>query len=442
MDKDQVAAALTGSGRSGTQARDDLVARGAEIVTAVVELLCAEPERVPRRVCSDVLERIGTPAIGPLLEAVAGGDATGGDAAACWGAVALSRLRLSDPADGLPLLDHPHPTVRGSGLILLRRQGEAVVRRFLGPVVAALGDPVPEIRRQATEALRGIGDEALPVLAGLRGNPAPAPRVRAGALEALAEIGGPAALGQRDREALRRLVRVKLLDEVPRPPHLCGTWYAVPTHDQAAVLDAFGLTAAEPVTLRGGACAWNHDSHAMSSGPHAGCSRVFVSPALDGWTLVFGDTAEDAHRLRNDPEGEAGPVARARCAALSARFGSAHWYGMSCGDGWTAWCVAERGEVVRHYDVYEAAEGGDDGVGAPHPAEAGLLLPHTEPDDDADDADVLAHYEAQCDATDVAARLSVDPDALGPHTVVSGTGVLALTACGLEHGHPAGALGL
>ncbi|NYV76329.1 hypothetical protein, partial [Streptomyces sp. UH6] len=62
MDKDQVAEALAGSGRSGTQARDELVARGAEVVTAVVELLCAEPERVPRHVCSDVLERIGTPA--------------------------------------------------------------------------------------------------------------------------------------------------------------------------------------------------------------------------------------------------------------------------------------------------------------------------------------------------------------------------------------------
>lgn len=45
-----------------------------------------------------------------------------------------------------------------------------------------------------------------------------------------------------------------------------------------------------------------------------------------------------------------------------------------------------------------------------------------------------------CYANDIAARLSVDPGALGAHTRIEGTGVLALTACGREHGHPAGAL--
>ena len=35
---------------------------------------------------------------------------------------------------------------------------------------------------------------------------------------------------------------------------------------------------------------------------------------------------------------------------------------------------------------------------------------------------------------------SVDPGALGAHTSTSGHGVVALTACGREHGHPAGAL--
>ena len=45
-----------------------------------------------------------------------------------------------------------------------------------------------------------------------------------------------------------------------------------------------------------------------------------------------------------------------------------------------------------------------------------------------------------CYATDIAARLSVDPGALGARTRVAGTGVLALTACGRRYGHPAGAL--
>lgn len=37
----------------------------------------------------------------------------------------------------------------------------------------------------------------------------------------------------------------------------------------------------------------------------------------------------------------------------------------------------------------------------------------------------------QAEATTVAARASIDPSSLGPHTRVSGKPVIALTACGL-----------
>ncbi|MGW7253615.1 hypothetical protein [Streptomyces sp. NPDC054834] len=148
-------------------------------------------------------------------------------------------------------------------------------------------------------------------------------------------------------------------------------------------------------------------------------------------------------------------VVRGRCVDLSRRFGAAHWYGMSCGDGWTAWCIAEDGEVVRHYDAFTAAEGGDEGPG--HPAEAGYLLPHQDgfPADAFDGVSLSDSEEFAarcrrikeehripdtCYAKDIAARLSVDPGALGGHTRVEGSGVLALTACGRERGQPAGAL--
>ncbi|MFI9809072.1 hypothetical protein ACIHEJ_32780 [Streptomyces sp. NPDC052301] len=45
-----------------------------------------------------------------------------------------------------------------------------------------------------------------------------------------------------------------------------------------------------------------------------------------------------------------------------------------------------------------------------------------------------------CRANDIAAPLSVDPGALETGITASGPGVLALTACGREHGRPAGAL--
>ncbi|MFF1297850.1 MULTISPECIES: hypothetical protein [unclassified Streptomyces] len=128
---------------------------------------------------------------------------------------------------------------------------------------------------------------------------------------------------------------------------------------------------------------------------------------------------------------------------------------MSCGDDWTAWCLAEAGEVVRHYDAFDAEEKGYEGPR--HPAEAGWLLPH-EDGFPADAFDGVSHMDSEacaaryqqvkeelgipdtCYATDIAARLSVDPGALGARTRVTGTGVLALTACGRRYGHPAGAL--
>ncbi|WP_327411645.1 hypothetical protein [Streptomyces sp. NBC_01233] len=38
--------------------------------------------------------------------------------------------------------------------------------------------------------------------------------------------------------------------------------------------------------------------------PHSACARVFVGPVLDGWTLVFGDTSQDAHRIGAAEDGE------------------------------------------------------------------------------------------------------------------------------------------
>jgi hypothetical protein len=128
---------------------------------------------------------------------------------------------------------------------------------------------------------------------------------------------------------------------------------------------------------------------------------------------------------------------------------------MSCGDDWTAWCIAENGEIVRYYDAFEPERE----IGPRHPAEDGYLPPHENgfPENAFDDVDpygheaFLAHYVRlkeelgipdTCVATMVAARASVDPSALGPHTRVEGHGVLALTACGREHGHPRGALSI
>ncbi|MEU8620120.1 HEAT repeat domain-containing protein [Streptomyces sp. NPDC048623] len=467
MDRELLIASLSGSWKRTRAARDALVAQGAEAVGPVLALLCDEESPVDRVLCADVLRRIGEPALLPLAEAAT---VTASPEVAREVAWTLRTLEVDGPEAYAPLLSHPHPKAREQALDAFRcRDEEEEYTRLLIPL---LGDPDPEVRRRAVVTFRAIGAAAVPELRRARRGyaPAPAPRVRAGALEALAEIAGPAGLDAEDLAAWHRLTGIRLRDEVPEGMHLCGSWYAVPTDDQDAVLAAFDLADPVPVTLRTGAAAWNRDQHDFDRNrAHQGCSRVFVSPALDGWTLVFGDPSQDAHRITavwdaaddEDDEGEASEVraevVRERCAALSRRFGAAQWYGMSCGDGWTAWCIAEDGEVVRYYDAFEAEEDGEDeGDGARHPAEAGFLLPHEDgfPEDAFDDLDPGSEdFPARCEqirqelgipetcyADDIAARLSVDPGSLGPATTVTGHGVLALTACGREHGHPVGAL--
>ena len=128
-------------------------------------------------------------------------------------------------------------------------------------------------------------------------------------------------------------------------------------------------------------------------------------------------TREDA--LRRDTQ--------ERCREPSARSGAAHWYGASCGDEWTAWCLAEAGSIVRYYDVFDP--GGQ--IGPPHPAESGYLLPHEDgfPPGAFDGVDpsgtqaFTARYRQvkeelaipdAAHATAIAARASVNPAALGP----------------------------
>ncbi|GAA4216793.1 hypothetical protein [Actinocatenispora rupis] len=178
----------------------------------------------------------------------------------------------------------------------------------------------------------------------------------------------------------------------PNPVSPVGEWYAVPTADQPALLDACGLTDPTPAT---------YDA-AQTLGRSA---QAYVSPVVDGWTFVFGE-------LRSTPE-----ESRDLCTALSLRFGTALWFGRvesgGCGDsGW--WCLAENGTLVRYN--YQDEDGRDAERGAPHEAEI-----VDDDDDDLDWWDVVSL---------IAARTTVDLEDLGPHTTVDGHGAFVSTARG------------
>ncbi|MGP4024015.1 HEAT repeat domain-containing protein [Actinomadura sp. 3N407] len=424
------------AGRDHKAASDALVAIGAPAVGPVLAVLCDEDSPVDWSTGAVVLRRIGRPALDPLIEAMAAAPTREVARRCGW---AHCGLEIDDPAAFVPGLRHPAPKVRGNSAYVLQLKGTAALPHA-PDLIALLADPDADVRQRAIWALEEIGPDVVPLLRDVRRSRT-AGRLRGPALEAITAIAGLAALDDRDQALIRRLVRVKQATETPEPMHLCGTWYAVPSGDQEAVLDAFGLSDPEPATMRMGASAWNGDHHGGGAS-----SRVYVTPRLDGWTLLFGDPFDGGGEP--DPEKVLG-----HCRELSRRFGAAHWYGASCGDDWTSWCVAEQGEIVRYYDVYEPG----DQIGPAHPAEDGYLLPHIDgfPDDAFDGVRISdneafrARYDQvkkelnipdECHATTFAARASVDPSALGPHTRVDGHAVLALTPHGREHGHPRGAL--
>lgn len=307
---------------------------------------------------------------------------------------------------------HPHATVRRMATSMFRGEQALEHAEELLPVLA---DEDHYVRREALWAFGTMGPDVLPLLHETRRTAKGA--VRRGALAGIVEVAGPDALSRRDREMIERYIRVKIEDEMygSEEMHLCGGWYAIRTDDQNAVLEVCGLRDPAPVTKILGGAAWNNDHHAWAKDDeHVRCARVYVTGSWDGWTLVFGEPFAHADR----------PVTEI-CAVLSGVFGEAHHYGMSCGDGWTAWCIAEAGEIVRYYDAFDA----ENQIGELD-VEEGRGLPHDWSDENEDLEDIWA--------TEVAEELSVDPTYFEGD--VEGHGVLALTQCGRTYGSPKGFL--
>jgi HEAT repeat protein len=383
-----------------------------------------------------VLQQIGAPAIQPLVDALAQRRSSravgGGPSQSDVLGRAFIGLPVSDRQAVVALLSHPSGNVRmwaccaiaamnagaepylPSVLPLLTDEDpdvrysacEAISRytdessAHLPAVLALLADPFAYVRAKAAWTISCIGTSAVPVLRSMRRSPGPHRRY---ALAGLAELVGWTGLDPADQALVQRLIGIKIRRELPEPFYPDGQWYAVPTSDQAAVLDAFDLSDPMPVTMRLGQAA-------ASYGYLLDGNAAYVTPALDGWTLVFVWDGEFEDKT----------------AALSRRFATAHMYVdwddyHGCGYA-TGWCIAERGSIVRCY----VNQDGPYEIGAPHPAEDGYRLPH----EDADDADGVE----VCHAMDIAARLSVSPSQIGPHTRIEGHSVLALTAAGRSEG--------
>ena len=332
-------------------------------------------------------------------------------------------------------LDHPVALVRRQAVRGIEHCGEA--GRSAGVLLPLLGDPDQEVARQAQDTLIRTGEHVIPLLRRVRER-GPG-RQRARALTVLAELGGEPALSRADTAAIERLIRIKLPDDRPEPLWACWNhWMAVPSGDQAGIMRTLGLTDPRPVTFALGNDIVDADGHGCDTDEHTGYERVFVTPELDGWTLVLGAWCDPCGQERRED------VLRL-CTELSARYGRAHaYYYGGQGDG-SAWLVAEHGTVIRRY--CETGEGEDEllTLGDPLPYERTRrtelgLRPDWDPAQESEDDEDEWRWTAHDLAPDIARSLrAASPLDLAAGTPSRGTGVIALTPYGVAHGVPAGA---
>ncbi|MFJ9692137.1 hypothetical protein [Kitasatospora sp. NPDC101183] len=419
LDSDDTAARVT--------ARDTLATLGPPAVAPLLDRLRQPPSDRAGSMYVVTLQRLGRFAFAPVVKALADEPEVAGELARV--------LRGLGPAcldEYLGVLDHVQPAICAAAAGAL---GTPAALPHADRLLPLLADPAPEVRRSARAALTALGEDAVPLLRHVRRHGPGAQR--RGALAVLAELVDPRDLDPADRAAVRRLIRIKRLDETPHPLTACFlSWIAVRTGDQDALLDLLGLTDPEPVTFTLGSSVADADGHDGADGPpFPQYARVYVTPELDGWTLLLGRWCSPIDAERTEE------VARI-CRELSARYGSAQAYFHGAQNDGSAWLVAEDGVILRRAaseEYYEEGEEEAEEIGDPLPAER-LELARLAAEFDGEDLEFEWGF-AQLDmARKLAAALSIDPYGVGPATRVRGRGVLALTPYGVEYGVPPGAM--
>ncbi|MFC9926020.1 hypothetical protein [Streptomyces sp. NPDC127190] len=311
------------------------------------------------------------------------------------------------------------------GLFRLRTDSEAGLRAL---VASYARDRVAPYR--ASDYARALHDSFRPRLRALRRDPAESPRTRRGAMVALVAGGGADALDDRDRAAIERLIRVKIPHETPRLPSstLSGWWLAVPGASYEGLFEALGLHDRRPVTVAAGveAAEGRHIRAPGQDGAGQAVGRVFVTPELNGWRLVFGPF--------DLLVGDAWDGLIETVESVSARCGHAQLFFLDDAGGADVWMVAEDGRMIRRY----AAESDPEWEGDPLPWET-LAVDDPEYDPEYDEVPSNAGTTG---ARSACRYLSVDPGEVGPDTEVRGHGWLALTAPGISHGAFPGTLPL
>ncbi|MFJ4499752.1 HEAT repeat domain-containing protein [Streptomyces sp. NPDC088864] len=334
-------------------------------------------------------------------------------------------------------LAHPMGDIRRQALGGLQNLKEAAAGA-LPDVLPFLADPDSYMRYTAENTVRAIGADAAPELLAIRRD-GPA-RLRRHALTALALIGHAGDLDPRDLRALERLIRVKTATDTPcsLPDH---QWLAVPGATYEGLFEAMGLHHRIPCTLSMGLSAMERDTAEVTApdGTRRTAYRVFVTPELDGWRLVYADAPFP------QSVGEFEDVLR----RVSAACGEAQAFSQDEHSDSMLWAVALNGIPRRRYwrHMYPEWEGDlmdwearldDDAEDDPDDKEDDSDDDCEDDLDDLDDDASLATLE--CDVAVAARALSLHPVQVGPRTILRGHGWLATTDPETGHTAFAGAL--
>ncbi|MEH1166054.1 hypothetical protein V6V47_11785 [Micromonospora sp. CPCC 205539] len=194
------------------------------------------------------------------------------------------------------------------------------------------------------------------------------------------------------------------VDDKPMPVRACWlSWLAVATSAQAEVVRLLGVTNVRPST-------WSDGVSLVDEVAHSGDRRfstVVVTPALNGWILVFGAWLGLPYLARTDRVTQL-------CTELSTRFGKAQAYFHSEQNDGEAWLIAEHGVVLRRW----VAEYPELALGEPFGVERNLLDASGivgKPEDLDPDDDLASSWAAtwgDCWATTVASEHSLDPTSI------------------------------
>jgi hypothetical protein len=193
----------------------------------------------------------------------------------------------------------------------------------------------------------------------------------------------------------------------------------VPTADQDDVIAQLGLTEVVPTTWHAGVTLIDEIAHRNPLAMKF--TRVLVTPAIAGWTLVVGPWCGMPYSLRRVY------AITTACRRLSRHYGQAQAY--FYGEQWdgNAWLLAERGRVRRRW----ISEYPELALGTPVPPERRVLdalgiAGKPEQLDPEDDEKASDDFFKQCEAPMVAGVLSVNPYDIGPATPAAGIPLLAV----------------